>query len=150
MEKVKKKNFCHNIINYIKFFQYIQCFHTIIIIVIFMDKILPKKKFHTSKHIIKKILVTYIQIWLITRYTICLIGLHHTDSIPAKYRIQNTKNKMYGIHICKTIIVDFDQSWFRLSPFRMCTRCFNVTNEFMLLVLSSCFIVFTSLQMYPE
>lgn len=57
---------------------------------------------------------------------------------------------MYGIHICKTIIVDLDQSWFRLSPFRMCTRCFNVTNEFMLLVLSSCFIVFTSLQMYPE
>ena len=72
---------------------------------------------------IKKIFITYIQIWLITRYTIWLIGLRHTDSTP-KYRIQNNEkqNSMYDIHICKTIIVDLDQSWFRLSPFRMCTR----------------------------
>lgn len=123
MEKVKKKNFCHNIINYIKFFQYIQCFHTIIIIVIFMDKILSKKKIpYFKKHIIKKILVTYIQIWLITRYTICLIGLHHTDSTPAKYRIQNTKNKiqcMVYIFVKQLLLIstnrDFDYRLFECA-----------------------------------
>lgn len=81
-----------------------------------------KKNSITSKHIIKKILVTYIQIWLITRYTICLIGLHHTDSTPAKYRIQNTKNKiqcMVYIFVKQLLLIstnrDFDYRLFECA-----------------------------------